>query len=222
MSDAERDRPGGNPPGRETPSRRRPKPVVAGDSQSTADLATRRGYHHGNLREALVEAARRLTAERGPHGFTLLEVAKAAGVSASAPYRHFRDRDAVLAELCKRGFALFGEKLSASGGMDRMGAAYLAFAREEPGYYGAMFEWRAPKAEHEPDGDAFGTLVGAIAARMPPGADQDAARLRALQVWAISHGVASLERAGMPPPGSGAPPPEQVLGDAVMRLLGVR
>ena len=66
------------------------------------------------------------------------------------------------------------------------------------------------------------TLVGAIAARLPPGADQEAARLRALQVWAISHGVASLERAGMPPPGSGAPPPEQVLGDAVMRLLGMR
>lgn len=184
-----------------------------------SDLAARRGYHHGNLREALLEAARRLTAERGPHGFTLLEVAKAAGVSASAPYRHFKDRDALLAELFRRGFALFGERLGASGGLDGMGAAYLAFAREEPGYYGAMFEWRAPKAAHEPDGDAFATLVGAIAARLPVG-DRDGARLRALQVWAISHGVASLERAGMPPPGAGAPPAEMVLGDAVSRLLG--
>jgi len=183
-----------------------------------SDLAERRGYHHGNLREALVEAARRLTAERGPHGFTLLEVARAAGVSASAPYRHFKDRDAVLGELCRRGFAAFGQRLAAAGGLDGMGAAYLAFAREEPGYYGAMFEWRSAKPGEE--GDAFGALVSAIAARLPATA-RETARLRALQVWAVSHGVASLERAGMPPPGSGAPPAEVVLEDAVARLLGL-
>ncbi len=213
MTEPERDR----PPGRESPSHKQPNPVALGDSKATPDLPPRRGYHHGNLREALLEAARQLTAERGPHGFTMLEAAKAAGVSASAPYRHFKDRDAMLAELCKRGFALFGERLAGSGGLDRMGAAYLAFAREEPGLYGAMFEWRAAKSA--PDGDAFGTLVGAIAARLPPGVDAQSARLRALQVWAMSHGVASLERAGMPPPGSGAPAPEVVLGDAVGRLL---
>ena len=53
----------------------------------------RRGYHHGNLREALIEAALKLISEKGPAGFTFAEAARTAGVSPAAPYRHFRDRD---------------------------------------------------------------------------------------------------------------------------------
>src|SRR3954462_5211842 len=117
---------------------------------TTSDLATRRGYHHGNLREALLEAARQLVAERGPQGFSLTEAARRAGVSPSAPYRHFKDREEVLAELCRRGFALFGQRLqaavagaqNAAEALQRMGPAYLAFAREEPGYYAAMFSFQ--------------------------------------------------------------------------------
>ena len=56
----------------------------------------RHGYHHGNLREALIAAARRLIAEHGPQGFTLNEASRTAGVSPSAPYRHFRDRNALI------------------------------------------------------------------------------------------------------------------------------
>ena len=65
---------------------------------------TRDSYHHGNLREALVEAARRLIAERGLGGFAFAELARAAGVSPAAPYRHFRDRGALVAELARQGF----------------------------------------------------------------------------------------------------------------------
>lgn len=184
----------------------------------------RRGYHHGNLKEALVEAARQLTAERGPHGFTLAETARLAGVSASAPYRHFKDRDALLGELCRRGFAQFGARLGAAaseGGLAAMGQAYLAFAREEPGYYGAMFSWSdpTPPDDAEAKDSPFAALVAAIARSMPETRDRDAARLLALQVWALSHGLAGLERAGLPPPGSGAPAPEVVLADAVGRLI---
>ena len=64
----------------------------------------RRGYHHGNLREALVAAALELIAEKGPAGFTFAEAARAAGVSPAAPYRHFRDREALLADIARRGF----------------------------------------------------------------------------------------------------------------------
>src|ERR1700680_2908602 len=108
----------------------------------------KQSYHHGNLREALVTAARRLIAERGPAGFTLVEAARLAGVSAAAPYRHFTDRDALLAEAARRGLQEFDRRLATAwrdGGQDlgaaflRMGEAYLAFAREEPGYYGATF-----------------------------------------------------------------------------------
>lgn len=190
------------------------------------DLGQRRGYHHGNLKEALLEAARQLTAERGPHGFTLVEAARLAGVSPSAPYRHFRDKDALLAELCRRGFAEFGARLSraaAAGdvgqGLTAMGRAYLAFAREEPGYYGAMFSWRDPSPPKEGGDGPFDTLVAALARMLPEGADRERVRLLALEVWAISHGLAGLERAGMPPPGSGAPTPESILTDAVTRLL---
>src|SRR5215510_2201661 len=87
----------------------------------------RRGYHHGNLREALINAALDLIAQKGPAGFTFAEAARQAGVSPAAPYRHFRDRDALMADVARRGF-------------ERFGRAYLDFARKEPAYYSAMFE----------------------------------------------------------------------------------
>jgi AcrR family transcriptional regulator len=63
-----------------------------------------RPYHHGNLRDALVHAALKLIAEKGPGGFTFAEAARSAGVSPAAPYRHFRDRDELMAEIALRGF----------------------------------------------------------------------------------------------------------------------
>ena len=101
----------------------------------------RRGYHHGNLREALVRAALDLIAEKGAAGFTFAEAARAAGVSPAAPYRHFRDRDALMADVAKRGFEQFEKRLAAAWdegrpnpltSLERLGRAYLAFAREEP------------------------------------------------------------------------------------------
>lgn len=186
--------------------------------------ACRRGYHHGNLKEALVAAARLLTTERGPHGFTMAEAARLAGVSASAPYRHFKDRDALLAELARRGFELFATRLreAATGrgvkeALSAMGRAYLTFAREEPGYYDAMFGWNNPG--RSADSGAFASLSEAVARLMPDGTPAGQARLLALEVWAIAHGLASLARVGQP--GAGAPPPEDVLEDAVSRLLRV-
>src|SRR4051812_16457307 len=173
------------------------------------DLAARRGYHHGNLREALLEGARQLVAERGPQGFTLTEAARRAGVSPSAPYRHFKDREEVLAELSRRGFTLFGQRLQAAAAgaadaaeaLQRMGPAYLAFAREEPGYYATMFTFQPASPEEalaEPEkGRPFAALTGTINELLP---SERNPRLVALQVWALSHGVAMLERAGMPAP----------------------
>ena len=68
-------------------------------------------YHHGNLREALIQAARELIKEKGPAGFTFADAARSAGVSAAAPYRHFRDRDALIADVALRGFELFTARL---------------------------------------------------------------------------------------------------------------
>ena len=66
-----------------------------------------RGYHHGNLKEALLQAALGLIAEKGAAGFTFADAARMAGVSAAAPYRHFRDRDELLSSIAQRGFEQF-------------------------------------------------------------------------------------------------------------------
>ena len=75
----------------------------------------RRGYHHGNLREALIRAAVDLIAEKGPAGFTFADAARSAGVCPAAPYRHFRDRDALLADVAIRGFERLEDKLAGCG-----------------------------------------------------------------------------------------------------------
>ena len=109
----------------------------------------RRSYHHGNLREALIEAALDLIARKGPAGFTFADAARSAGVSSAAPYRHFRDRDELIADVARRGFELFEERLERAWddgrpepyrAFENIGRAYLAFARDEPAYYSAMFE----------------------------------------------------------------------------------
>src|SRR6202040_227247 len=73
---------------------------------------TERGYHHGNLKEALLQAALGLIAEKGPAGFTFADAARAAGVSPAAPYRHFRDRDALMADVAREGFSRFEAMLA--------------------------------------------------------------------------------------------------------------
>src|SRR6201998_1339713 len=133
-----------------------------------------RGYHHGNLREALIRAALELIAKKGAAGFTFAEAARFAGVSPAAPYRHFRDRDELLASVALRGFEQFAIVLEQSwddgrpqlfAALDRLGKAYLEFARAEPAYYSAMFEAGIPLATNpelrEAGERAFAVLRGA-------------------------------------------------------------
>jgi AcrR family transcriptional regulator len=167
----------------------------------------RRGYHHGNLREALIEAALDLITEKGPAGFTFAEAARHAGVSPAAPYRHFRDRDALMADVARRGFERFEAQLAAAWdegrprpatAFDRLGKAYLAFAREEPAYFSAMFESGLSMTEHrelcEAGDRAFAVLRSAceaLVAGMPAG-KRPPPMMMALHIWALSHGIASL------------------------------
>jgi AcrR family transcriptional regulator len=166
-----------------------------------------RGYHHGNLREALIRAALKLIAQKGPAGFTFAEAARSAGVSPAAPYRHFRDRDELLANVALRGFSQFEAALARAwdGGrpdvfaaVERLGGAYLDFARAEPAYYSAMFEAGVPLASNaelrEASDRAFAVLREAaegLCLQTPAGAKPPALMV-ALHVWAMTHGVASL------------------------------
>lgn len=167
----------------------------------------RRGYHHGNLREALIQAALDLIAQKGPAGFTFAEAARSAGVSSAAPYRHFRDRDALLADVARRGFEEFAAALESAWNdgrpnpftaFENVGRAYLSFARAEPAYYSAMFEAGVP-LDADPElreaGErAFGILRHAaetLLARLPK-EKRPPAMMVSLHIWALSHGIASL------------------------------
>jgi AcrR family transcriptional regulator len=187
----------------------------------------REGYHHGNLRQALIDAALDLIAEHGPGGFNFAEVARAVGVSPAAPYRHFRDRAALLAEIARVGFEQFETELTAAwdGGrpepaaaLVRCGRRYLDFARRQPALYAAMFESGLP-----PDTDAallraseraFGVMLhGAemLCASLRPGR-RPPAMMVALHLWAMSHGTASLFLAHASGPGRILPmAPEDLL-----------
>jgi AcrR family transcriptional regulator len=166
----------------------------------------RDSYHHGNLREALIETALRMIAERGPAGFAFAELARAAGVSPAAPYRHFRDRNALLGEIARRGFERFTGDLERAwqGGrpdplraLEACGRAYLDFARREPAMYAVMFE-SGLAMEDEPglllaSDTAFSVLrraseaaCGTMLENRPP------SLMVALHVWSLAHGIASL------------------------------
>lgn len=196
-------------------------------------MADRRSYHHGNLREALVEATVSLIEEKGPLAFTLAEAARQAGVSPAAPYRHFRGRDELLEEVARQGFLDFAARLEAAfdegrpqplTAFLRVGEAYLTFARERPGHYMAMFESRVGIAGN-PDlalaaGRAEAVLLRASEALfvgMPPDR-RPPARMVANHVWALSHGV--MELFGRGRPGSRSPiAPAEMLESAVLIYL---
>jgi AcrR family transcriptional regulator len=198
-----------------------------------------RGYHHGNLKEALIDAALELIAQKGPAGFTFAEAARWAGVSPAAPYRHFRDREELLADVARRGFEQFETVLArawdagrpdAFTAFDRLGKAYLHFARSEPAYYSAMFEAGIPPETNpqlrEAGERAFAVLRAAaerLVAAMPA-QDRPPVLMMALHIWAMSHGIASLfgrgDAAKRPLPMT----PEELLEAAVLiylRGLGV-
>ncbi|HEX3863153.1 MAG TPA: TetR/AcrR family transcriptional regulator [Stellaceae bacterium] len=204
------------------------------DDDTARGTDSRRTYHHGNLREALVQAALDLIARKGPGGFTFADAARWAGVSSAAPYRHFRDRDALLADVAQRGFELFEERLKtawnggrpeAMAAFENIGRAYLGFARDEPAYYSAMFEAgialdAEPGLRHAAE-RAFAALRLASetvcatlpAERRPP------ALMMSLHIWALSHGVASLFARGDPGRRPLPMTPEELLEAGVLVYL---
>jgi AcrR family transcriptional regulator len=167
----------------------------------------RDSYHHGNLRESLIGAALQFISERGPSGFAFADLARAAGVSPAAPYRHFRDRNALVAEIARRGYDQLADALQRAWNEGRpdpvtaieaCGHAYLAFARADPASYAAMFDTALPVNE-EPElklasDRAFGVLRRAAEAACAghPGPRRPPPLMVALHLWALAHGTAAL------------------------------
>ena len=198
----------------------------------------KQGYHHGNLREALIVACLRLIEEKGPTGFTLSEAARVAGVTPAAVYRHFEGREDLIAEASRQGYEIFADLMqyaydkgqpSALAAFSATGRAYLAFARRYPGHYIAMFE-SGISVNKTPElaavsARARGVLERAaedLSRHIPENRRPPAAMISA-HVWALSHGVVELFARNSP--GTASPfPPEDLLESAIgvyLRGLGL-
>lgn len=163
------------------------------------DLAHDR-YHHGNLREALLAAGRDILAREGVTALTLRAVARRAGVSATAPYRHFADKAALLAAIAADGFrGLAAAMRDAAAGiaeprerMAAIGRAYVVYAVGNSAVMRLMFGPEiADKSAHpelrDAGADAFGVLAGELVA-----AGDGAGSPAALAAWSLVHGLATL------------------------------
>jgi len=190
-------------------------------------------YHHGDLRRALLDAALEMVRTEGVAQLSLREVARRAGVSHAAPYRHFASKEALLAAVAEEGFRRLEEALRAAAAeapgpleaLQASGRAYVAFAMANPGHFRVMF---GPGASSEPypalaeaTHSAFGVLVGTLQACIDAGlaVRRPAAEL-ALSAWSIVHGLAQLLLDGVL---RGAGSPDELSALVTARLVeGVR
>ncbi|WP_299961858.1 TetR/AcrR family transcriptional regulator [uncultured Roseobacter sp.] len=167
----------------------------------------KRGYHHGNLRQALIDAALELIEVRGPMGFTLSEAAKQAGVTPAAVYRHFEGREDLIAEGALQGYEIFGDLMeyayqngqpSALEAFSATGRAYLAFARKYPGHYISMFE-SGISINRTPELAAAAARANGVLEKAAtdlsqhiPAEKRPPAPMFSAHIWALSHGVVEL------------------------------
>jgi AcrR family transcriptional regulator len=171
------------------------------------EVGGKRSYHHGALRDALVEAAAQIAGERGVLALSLREAARRAGVSQAAPYHYFPDKSALLAAVAEKGFRLFDASQAAAleqapadavERLQALGAAYLRFALDKPHYFRVMFrphlvEKGKYPALYEISTRTFERLVECTrAARLAHGHDDADPLAAATLMWAVPHGLAML------------------------------
>lgn len=165
----------------------------------------RKKYHHGDLREQLVEAVRRLIESHGIDGFSVAEACRMAGVSTAAPYKHFKDRDEIVHAVILGAMGRMGTALQAAadaypaGDPERivaLGKAYIDFARAEPGLFAVMFGHASTHAEDEElaeQGRAkFAIVIRVVAEHMQRPMDDAEVGARAYALWCAVHGHSFL------------------------------
>jgi AcrR family transcriptional regulator len=170
-------------------------------------MSVKRSYHHGNLRKALLEAGVALIGEAGPRGFTIREVARRAGVSHSAPYRHFREKDELLVAIAIEGFERLTSAMRKRAGSgataaDRLrlcGCGYVHFALRWPQHFLVMFDLPSnalPRNDAVGE-EAFQTLLGFITeSQKEGGLPEGDPHPLALMAWSLVHGIAKLAISG--------------------------
>jgi AcrR family transcriptional regulator len=163
-------------------------------------------YHHGNLRRSLLDAALALVEESGPGALSLREIARRAGVSHAAPYRHFKSRESLIVALAEEGFRGLGEEMLALTAGEAeplrrfraLGLAYVRYAVAHPGHFKVMFSSVLHEGADTPElADAgaptLQALIDTVAAGQAVGLVRagDAQRL-ALPAWSMVHGLSML------------------------------
>jgi AcrR family transcriptional regulator len=189
-------------------------------------------YQHGDLREALIQAGLKLLTEEGLGGLSLRAAAQLAGVSHAAPYRHFADKQELVAAIAERGFRLFiasmREELAASGETDpigklrALGVGYVRFATGHPDYlrviFGGVISVSSPSALHAAGEEAYRTLRDVVAGGLDGGqlrgGDPD---LVSLSCWSMVHGLSALISSGAVP----APPSAVAQAELTRSLVGL-
>jgi len=162
-------------------------------------------YHHGDLKASLKRAALRLVQEKGPRGFSLNEASRLAGVTVAAPYRHFEDKDALLAEIACDGLSLMVTELreaaaAASGIREQMleaGMAYLRFSTVHADYFAVIFNAGLDKSKY-PDVRLAAERAYGVILELSQQAEntRELASQRAVSAWALVHGFATLTADG--------------------------
>ncbi|SEQ04202.1 transcriptional regulator, TetR family [Pseudomonas cuatrocienegasensis] len=150
-------------------------------------------YHHGELRSALVLAATELLVEGGLASISLREVARRAGVSHNAPYRHFADRDSLLAALATQGFIQLEQAMDQQpGGLAELGQCYVRFALAQPGHFALMFSVSLDKRRYPELQQAAAALHARLVAVVQVAAPQRPHQVATLAAWSLVHGLAHL------------------------------
>jgi AcrR family transcriptional regulator len=169
-------------------------------------------YHHPDLREAMILVAQDLLESDGPGSWTVRAAARIAGVSSGAPYRHFADKDALIAAVAARGFAELGQEIEARlatadddplARLRAVAEAYVSFAQTRPGRYQVMFGRDLLNPQMQPElgaaaDQAFEVLTREVRSAQEAGylrADQSAERLASC-AWAMAHGISDLLLSG--------------------------
>lgn len=170
-----------------------------------APISPKAGYHHGDLKAQLIAAVRQLVEERGPDGFSISEASRRAGVSTAAPYKHFKDRPAILKAVVIDGMFRLEARMreaiedlprASLARVDAIGKAYVDFAREEPGVFRLVF---GLTEDHEGDAEliahgkqCFGVILQAVADYLGLPADEPVVLSRGYTLWTFVHGHSFL------------------------------
>lgn len=149
-------------------------------------------YHHGELRSAVLRAAGKVLEKEGLTALSLRDLARRAGVSHNAPYRHFPDRDALLAALAAEGFQNLGDAMRGQSGKE-MGEAYVRFALDHPQRFRLMFGGAVSLSKSPELRQAASATYGALVKAF---ADHPRPEVAAAAAWALVHGLAHLKLDG--------------------------